>query len=451
MTFTSLTFLFVLLPITVLLYYLIKPTGRPLLLLIASCIFGAFFFRLLFLGGLLLGLATFLTAKWMLQRKNCKVLYTAGILLNLVGAVLLTLGFRSGLYGGTLIGCQILFPAAVLTLSVQNMLFLYETRVAGKMPVRNIGIFFLYLVYFPKVLTGPVMDFGALACVRTVRFRLSVFSDGLFRFLKGLSKDVLLSTSVYQLWLVVSTARTSQMTVLMTWLGAFSLLLSAYFRLSGYCDMAVGISKMLGVPVKPFFDYPFHAKSSLDFYRRINYSVASTLELVGSSFSQKVWVQKGWLIGFSLFTASLASISPVFLLLVALLTVFTLLEQLIWGRYTAKLPSFIRNGFCFLLLSIVIVSMQGKNLLRSNFFVRSMLGLAGVPFSSGYTFNLLIWYLLILLAAFFFMCISRSWLTSRMKERTLAAFQVAEVFFLMVAFIVSVAYIVYFNHIYMGF
>mgnify|MGYP003378410636 CR=1 FL=1 len=36
------------------------------------------------------------------------------------------------------------------------------------------------------------------------------------------------------------------------------------------------------------------------------------------------------------------------------------------------------------------------------------------------------------------MCISRSWLTSRMKERTLAAFQVAEVLFLMVAFIVSV-------------
>ena len=50
--------------------------------------------------------------------------------------------------------------------------------------------------------------------------------------------------------------------------GAVSYTLQIYFDFSGYCDMAIGIGKMLGFTFPENFNYPYTAKSITDFWRR---------------------------------------------------------------------------------------------------------------------------------------------------------------------------------------
>ena len=80
-------------------------------------------------------------------------------------------------------------------------------------------------------------------------------------------KKVLLADTLASLYGEIS-AGPGEISVLTAWIGMFAFTMEIYFDFSGYSDMAIGISRMLGFTVKENFDYPYTSKSITEFWRR---------------------------------------------------------------------------------------------------------------------------------------------------------------------------------------
>lgn len=126
----------------------------------------------------------------------------------------------------------------------------------------------LYILLFPKVMTGPIMryaDFEHQLYDRPID--MSFISGGVERFIKGLVKKVLIADRVAP---IVSYAFTdvSQINTLTAWLGIVGYLIQLYYDFSGYSDMAIGLGNMLGFRLPENFSHPYMSKTVAEFWRR---------------------------------------------------------------------------------------------------------------------------------------------------------------------------------------
>jgi alginate O-acetyltransferase complex protein AlgI len=98
----------------------------------------------------------------------------------------------------------------------------------------------------------------------------SKFSEGIKRFIIGLSKKVLLANILGEF-----VKDLVEVTILSSWLKPIAFTLQIYFDFSGYSDMAIGLGLMFGFRFKENFNYPFIASSITDFWRRWHISLSS--------------------------------------------------------------------------------------------------------------------------------------------------------------------------------
>ena len=122
---------------------------------------------------------------------------------------------------------------------------------------------------FPQLVAGPIVRYSDIAVeMQERRFDMEQIADGCRRFILGLSKKILIANNM-----AIVADRAFSLDVAdagspMLLLGAVSYTLQIYFDFSGYCDMAIGIGKMLGFTFPENFNYPYTAKSITDFWRR---------------------------------------------------------------------------------------------------------------------------------------------------------------------------------------
>ena len=127
----------------------------------------------------------------------------------------------------------------------------------------------LYISFFPQILAGPIVRFKEMA-PQLARHALSLadFAKGMERMILGLGKKMILASAFGEKADLIFAIPTSQLTPDLAWLGAILYTLEIYFDFSGYSDMAIGISKMLGFTVPENFNYPYTATSVREFWRR---------------------------------------------------------------------------------------------------------------------------------------------------------------------------------------
>ncbi len=134
--------------------------------------------------------------------------------------------------------------------------------------------FMTYVSMFPQLVAGPIVRYTDIAEQlrrRTVTFE--DFSAGAKRFTAGLCKKVILANnagSTAQMLLSTSVPTTAS-----SWLGIIMYTFQIYFDFSGYSDMAIGMGRMLGFTFAENFDYPYIAKNITDFWRRWHISLSS--------------------------------------------------------------------------------------------------------------------------------------------------------------------------------
>ncbi len=141
----------------------------------------------------------------------------------------------------------------------------------------------LYLSFFPKVVSGPIVlwrDFEGQT--RTKNFNLTGFVDGISLLMLGFAKKLILAdsfgNSLSKMGGVIDAPT--------AWFGALLYMLQLYFDFSGYSDIAIGLSKMLGFSVKDNFNFPYLSCSISEFWRRWHISL-------GTWFKEYVYIPLG--------------------------------------------------------------------------------------------------------------------------------------------------------------
>ncbi len=284
MTFNSLAFIFLFLPVVVAGYFLLgRSTDRrwaKLWLLAASLVF--------YSGGrvetlpVLLGSVTVncLLATWLLNpsgpfRLHRRAVLVAGIAANVLflcafkyaGFFVVTL---NQVAGARLVAPHIAFPLGISFFTIQQIMFLvdsYEGMVEG----HNWLDYFVFAGLFPYVTMGPIVRWKQvvpqLDDPKGWRLDADNVAAGLFVFVIGLFKKVVLADSFFR-WADAGFSYNHPLSLAGGWIAGLAFTFQLYFDFSGYTDMAIGAGLMLNIKLPQNFNAPFSAQSISDFWRR---------------------------------------------------------------------------------------------------------------------------------------------------------------------------------------
>ena len=258
-----------------------------------------------------------------------------------------------------------------------------------------------YISLFPQLIAGPIVRYSDVALQlenRTHTF--AKISDGVRRFILGLSKKILIANALGELCDIFRASEDKS--VLFFWLYAVSFTLHIYFDFSGYSDMAIGLGKIMGFDFMENFNYPYISKSVTEFWRRWHMSL-------GTWFRDYVYIPLG---------GNRVSKPRQFfnILVVWLLTGFWHGAEWnfpVWGLYFAILllieKSFllkklnkskvISHVYVMFLVIISFVIFNAADMSVAFSDLAGMFGLAGVPVSSAEFVYYLRSYLLVIVIA----------------------------------------------------
>ena len=134
----------------------------------------------------------------------------------------------------------------------------------------------LYTVTFHQVAQGPITRFGEMAEEMDHRSAdAEDLAEGLWRFTVGLAKKTVLADHLGTLAeTFLPLAGNTTFSVGGAYLGALCYMLQLYLDFSAYSDMALGLGRMIGFHYPENFNYPYIAVSVRDFWRRWHISLS---------------------------------------------------------------------------------------------------------------------------------------------------------------------------------
>ncbi len=281
MVFSSTVFLFLFLPLVLLLYFSIRSTlWKNAVLLISSLFFYAWgepvyvFLMILSCG------FNYVMGLWVGRSSTKKPLALAIALNVLVLCLFKYADFIvenvNALAGKPLLDLpQIALPIGISFFTFQAISYLIDVSKSNHLVQRNPFKLSLYIALFPQLIAGPIVRYQHIVAQlgrRTHHIRL--FTSGLRRFILGLSKKVLVANAVGTLADSIFENPTSWSTP-NAWIGILAYSLQIYYDFSGYSDMAIGLGRMFGFRFLENFRFPYSAASIQDFWRRWHISLST--------------------------------------------------------------------------------------------------------------------------------------------------------------------------------
>ena len=307
MVFSSTMFLFLFLPITLIIYYNPWIHGRKFrnyFLLLASLFFYAWgepiFVFLMILSvwiGWYLGLKIEKQRNPFLKKRIliCGIVFHLSLLfifkyltfsMEQLG-LLLNVDFSS---------VSIALPIGISFFTFQLLSYLFDIYYGKANAQENVLSVGLYISLFPQLIAGPIVRYDLIENQIYNRTENMIdFTDGMMRFIYGFGKKVLIANYVAQIADNIWTS-SEPLSIGTAWLGALAYTLQIYFDFSGYSDMAIGLGRMFGFHFAENFNYPYISRSATEFWRRWHISLGSFfrdyvyIPLGGNRVSKKRWV-----------------------------------------------------------------------------------------------------------------------------------------------------------------
>ena len=153
---------------------------------------------------------------------------------------------------------------------------IYQGKIVRPQPLpplrKRLVDFFLFALFFPTLLAGPIKRYQQFS-PDTTESRQAQIAQGLWRILIGLLKKVLIADSLATLTLRLKAPEL--VTPLGLWMAMYAYAGQIYADFSGYSDVAIGVSLLLGYRIPENFNYPYLARSLQDFWRRWHISLSS--------------------------------------------------------------------------------------------------------------------------------------------------------------------------------
>lgn len=392
MTFQSISFISVMLPIILILYYIIPTKWRTLLLLGTSILLYGFQEPKYVFLLLLLVIVNYYFVRYMdkqsgKERKNTVI----EIILINVG-ILAYFKYYSGFLHAILPSSYhivtLIMPLGMSFFLFQMMGYIFDVYYQKIPASNNILDVMFYIFYFPKLSMGPIVPYTTFEDQRKdVKTSLTLFNQGAKRFIIGLAQKVILASTFSAM---ITSMELQGSAIIDHWLILMAYTLQIYFDFAGYSNMAIGISSMLGYPLIENFNYPYISKSISEFWRRWHISLGAWfreyvyIPLGGNRVSKKrhmlnllaVWILTGIWHG-STFT---------FVLWGLYFWVLVILEKYVLHKFFNQLPDIIQWLITLLLVMIGWQIFRSNTLLDALVFIKSL-------FIGSITSKMSVWYI----------------------------------------------------------
>ena len=164
-------------------------------------------------------------------------------------------------------------------------------------PERNFGIYSLYILFFPKLMAGPIEQSQNLLpqLNKTQEFNYNRVTSGIKLIAWGLFKKICIADRL-ALFVDMTFNSPEQYSGLQAITACYFLVFMVYADFSGYTDMAVGTARIFGFNLIRNFNRPFISQNLTEFWKRWHISLyAWFYEYIYNpmSFSLRVWKQWG--------------------------------------------------------------------------------------------------------------------------------------------------------------
>ena len=305
MVFSSMTFIFVFLPVLLFIYLVAKKELRNPILLFASIIFYAWgepkYLAIMLMTILINYIGAIAIDKVFKQEEKTnrffkifspKVLLVLTIIANLSFLFYfkyfnflitnINLLFRSNLDP-----LNVIMPIGISFYTFQALSYIidvYKREVEVQKDVYKLA---LYICLFPQLIAGPIVKYHDVADqIEEREVNFEKVNIGVKRFVIGLSKKVLIANTLGAVANNIFSQSPDTFTHGAAWLGAIAYTFQIYFDFSGYSDMAIGLGLIFGFKFLENFNYPYISKSITEFWRRWHISLSTW-------FKQYVYIPLG--------------------------------------------------------------------------------------------------------------------------------------------------------------
>ena len=300
MLFSSITFLFYFLPLTIISWIIfhknIKITN--ILLLIFSLIFyawGEITFVLVILFSIILNYFLGKLIHLSLIKKlilSPQLILFISLLINLsvliyFKYIIFIITNISLIFNIHLTAPKVTLPLGISFFTFQVIGYLVDIYKKEIQPTKNPINFALYLSFFPQLIAGPIIRYKDISHQITNRsISRENFSSGIATFIIGLAKKVIIANTLGSINTTILNDYSNDLTPMLVILAILSHTIQFYFDFSGYSNMAIGLGRIFGFHIKENFNYPYIATSISDFWRRWHISL-------GEFFKNYVYIPLG--------------------------------------------------------------------------------------------------------------------------------------------------------------
>lgn len=288
MVFSSLIFLYVFLPVSLLVYYLLPGRLRNIWIVLISVFFYAW-------GApkyLFVVLSAMFIDFYIAQKihgsigKTRKQLLILGVSINVLALLYFkyfnffidNINSLIGSCGGsTLQVLHVALPIGISFFTFHEISYLVDVYRAKKLPFKHITDYSLYILFFPQLIAGPIIRFSEISDqISNYKRKINplFIITGFHRFVIGLTKKVMIANICGAKADYIFSLSGQELSTETAWIGAIAYSMQIYFDFSGYSDMAIGLARMMGFVFPENFNLPYISKNITEFWRRWHMSLS---------------------------------------------------------------------------------------------------------------------------------------------------------------------------------
>lgn len=395
MVFSSIVFLLYFLPVFLGIYLITPKQAKNYVILCFSILFyswGAPQFIFVILGSTVIDFYLVKTMYRSKDAKESKWFLSASLILNLglllyfkyanffvdnVNEILNALGISN------ISWTEIALPIGISFYTFQTLTYAIDIYRGTDRPLEKVSDYLLYILSFPQMIAGPIVRYKDVA--DQINNRPDLINDklvGLYRFIIGLSKKVLIANVLAEQADLIFDSHPSKLTWGNAWLGALAYTFQIYFDFSGYSDMAIGLGRMMGFKFPENFNAPYISKNITEFWRRWHITLGNFMRdyLYIPLGGNRVSVRRLY---FNLILVFLLSglwhgASWNYVIWGAFHGTFLILDRIFFIKLTQKLGSFISILLTFFITLVGWVIFKIEDLDQMKFYLGKMFSYDGV-------------------------------------------------------------------------
>ena len=280
---------------------------------------------------------------------------------------------------------NLILPLGISFYTFKSISYSFDIYRGDAEPAPDLMHFAAFIALFPELVAGPIVRYGALAVqlkhLSTARVTLPEFSNGVWLFVLGLSKKLLIADRVAPLADRLFDG-SGPMQAGTAWLGSLAYTVQLYFDFSAYSDMAVGLGLMLGFRFPLNFISPYKAASIAEFWNRWHITLSHFLRdylfiPLGGSRGRLRATMRNLLI--TMFLGGLWHGAAWTFVAWGLYQGVLLAGHAVWRALSVwRLPKYVAIALTFLAVHVGWVLFRAPNFDRAAEIYKGMLGLNGV-------------------------------------------------------------------------